>query len=90
MSRRRGPAGEQVKRLPRAAIRLRAVDAHRQAVICGKLHDLIGKVELADDRMVKALLAGVMEAAEELLRAVPGIEIVKLDVPAVGLQSVNL
>jgi heterodisulfide reductase subunit D len=33
---------------------------------------------------------GVMEAAEELLRAVPGIRIVKLDVPAVGLQSVNL
>ena len=31
-----------------------------------------------------------MEAAEELLRAVPGIRIVKLDVPAVGLQSVNL
>ena len=35
-------------------------------------------------------IAGVMEAAEQLLRAVPGIEIVKLDVPAVGLQSVNL
>jgi Fe-S oxidoreductase len=35
-------------------------------------------------------VAGVMEAAEELLRAIPGIEIVKLDVPAVGLQSVNL
>jgi Fe-S oxidoreductase len=35
-------------------------------------------------------VAGVMEAAEELLRAVPGVEIVKLDVPAVGLQSVNL
>ena len=35
-------------------------------------------------------IAGVVEAAEELLRAVPGIEIVKLDVPAVGLQSVNL
>jgi hypothetical protein len=35
-------------------------------------------------------IAGVMEAAEELLRAVPGIKIVKLDVPAVGLQSVNL
>lgn len=35
-------------------------------------------------------IAGVMEAAEELLRAVPGITIVKLDVPAVGLQSVNL
>jgi Fe-S oxidoreductase len=35
-------------------------------------------------------IAGVMEAAEELLRAVPGVTIVKLDVPAVGLQSVNL
>ena len=35
-------------------------------------------------------VAGVMEAAEEILRAVPGVEIVKLDVPAVGLQSVNL
>jgi heterodisulfide reductase subunit D len=35
-------------------------------------------------------IAGVMDAAEELLGAVPGIHIVKLDVPAVGLQSVNL
>jgi hypothetical protein len=35
-------------------------------------------------------IAGVIEAAEELLRAVPGIRLVKLDVPAVGLQSVNL
>jgi hypothetical protein len=35
-------------------------------------------------------IAGVIEAAEELLRAVPGVELVKLDVPAVGLQSVNL
>ena len=35
-------------------------------------------------------IAGVMEAAEELLRAVSGIKIVKLDVPGVGLQSVNL
>jgi hypothetical protein len=35
-------------------------------------------------------VAGVMEAAEEVLRAVPGIELVMLDVPAVGLQSVNL
>ncbi|MBM3527302.1 MAG: (Fe-S)-binding protein [Alphaproteobacteria bacterium] len=35
-------------------------------------------------------IAGVMEAAEELLSAVPGVRIVKLDVPAVGLQSVNL
>jgi heterodisulfide reductase subunit D len=35
-------------------------------------------------------VAGVMEAAEALVRAVPGVEIVSLDVPAVGLQSVNL
>jgi hypothetical protein len=35
-------------------------------------------------------VAGVAEAAEELLRAVPGIEIVKLDVPAVGLQSATV
>ena len=35
-------------------------------------------------------IAGVAEAAEQLLRAVPGVRIVKLDVPAVGLQSVNL
>jgi Fe-S oxidoreductase len=35
-------------------------------------------------------VAGVVQAAEELLCVVPGIEIVKLDVPAVGLQSVNL
>ena len=31
-----------------------------------------------------------MDAAEEVLRAVPGIELVALDVPAVGLQSINL
>jgi Fe-S oxidoreductase len=35
-------------------------------------------------------VAGVMEAAEALLRAVPGVELVDLHVPAVGLQSVNL
>jgi len=35
-------------------------------------------------------VAGVMDAAEEVLRAVPGIEIVTLDVPAVGLQSVTV
>ena len=35
-------------------------------------------------------VAGVMDAAEDILRAVPGIEIVNLAVPAVGLQSVNL
>ena len=35
-------------------------------------------------------VAGVMEAAADILRAVPGIRIVDLGVPAVGLQSVNL
>ena len=35
-------------------------------------------------------VAGVMEAAAELLHAVPGIELVTLDVPAAGLQSVSL
>jgi len=35
-------------------------------------------------------VAGVTEAAEELLRAVPGVEVVKLDVPAVGLQSATV
>ena len=32
---------------------------------------------------------GVVEAAEEILAAVPGIEIVDLDQPAIGLQSNN-
>src|SRR5262245_13908372 len=35
-------------------------------------------------------VAGVMEAATAVLRAVPGVEIVDLKQPAVGLQSVNL
>src|SRR5215468_2555087 len=35
-------------------------------------------------------VAGVVEAAEALLGAVPGVELVDLGVPAVGLQSVNL
>jgi heterodisulfide reductase subunit D len=35
-------------------------------------------------------VAGAMEAAEALLRAVPGLELVDLKQPAVGLQSVNL
>ncbi len=33
---------------------------------------------------------GVVEAAEEILRAVPGIEVIDLQQPAVGLQSNNL
>jgi heterodisulfide reductase subunit D len=35
-------------------------------------------------------VAGTMEAAADLLRAIPGIELVTLDVPAAGLQSVSL
>jgi Fe-S oxidoreductase len=35
-------------------------------------------------------VAGVAEAAEELLCAVPGVTVVRLDVPAVGLQSNSL
>ena len=35
-------------------------------------------------------VAGVMEAAAELLDAVPGVELVELGVPAAGLQSVSL
>ncbi|KRR16661.1 hypothetical protein CQ14_13670 [Bradyrhizobium lablabi] len=35
-------------------------------------------------------VAGVMEAAAEILQAIPGIELVELQQPAVGLQSNNL
>src|SRR3954464_10299994 len=35
-------------------------------------------------------IAGVVEAAEDILRAVPGVELVDLHQPAVGLQSFNL
>jgi hypothetical protein len=35
-------------------------------------------------------VAGVMEAATEILEAVPGVELVDLKQPAVGLQSVNV
>jgi len=35
-------------------------------------------------------VSGVVEAAEAILRAVPGIDLVDLGQPAVGLQSVNL
>lgn len=35
-------------------------------------------------------VAGVVEAAEAILRAVPGVELVDLGLPAVGLQSANL
>jgi hypothetical protein len=35
-------------------------------------------------------VAGVMDAAADILRAIPGVELVDLHQPAVGLQSVNL
>src|SRR5882757_984830 len=35
-------------------------------------------------------VAGVMESAAEILQAIPGVELVDLQQPAVGLQSVNL
>ena len=35
-------------------------------------------------------VAGVVEAATEILKVVPGIELVDLNQPAVGLQSVNV
>jgi len=35
-------------------------------------------------------VAGVMEAAAAILQAIPGITLVDLEQPAVGLQSVNL
>jgi heterodisulfide reductase subunit D len=35
-------------------------------------------------------VAGAMEAAEAILRAVPGVDLVDLAQPAVGLQSINL
>ncbi|WMT75639.1 (Fe-S)-binding protein [Bradyrhizobium sp. Ash2021] len=35
-------------------------------------------------------VAGVMEAAAEILKAIPGVELVDLKQPAVGLQSVNV
>src|SRR5439155_23821726 len=35
-------------------------------------------------------VAGVMEAAAEILGAIPGVELVDLNQPAVGLQSVSV
>jgi heterodisulfide reductase subunit D len=35
-------------------------------------------------------VAGVIEAATEILQAIPGVELVDLKQPAVGLQSVNV
>jgi heterodisulfide reductase subunit D len=35
-------------------------------------------------------VAGVMEAAADILQAIPGVELVELGVPAAGLQSISL
>jgi hypothetical protein len=59
-----------------------------------RLHDLASHLQ----RQVNMRIAvhkhpgviGVMEAAEDILQAIPGIELVDLRQPAVGLQSVNL
>jgi heterodisulfide reductase subunit D len=51
---------------------------------------LAGRVKLRVALHKHPGVAGVVEAAEEILRAVPGVELVDLGQPAVGLQSVNL
>jgi heterodisulfide reductase subunit D len=62
--------------------------------LCGKLDELRPYLRTRVPMRVALHkhpgVAGVVEAAEDLLRAVPGIEIIKLDVPAVGLQSGTL
>src|SRR4030095_1896394 len=63
-------------------------------VLCGRLDRLTRRLRQRVERRVALHkhpgVAGVMEAAEAVLRAVPGVEIVDLKQPAVGLQSVNL
>jgi hypothetical protein len=62
------------------------------------LHDRLAQLALLLHRQVKMRVAlhrhpgvaGVMEAAAEILQAIPGVEVVDLNQPAVGLQSVNL
>jgi hypothetical protein len=51
---------------------------------------LRGRVELRVALHQHPGVAGIMEAAEGILRAVPGVTLVDLQQPAVGLQSVNL
>jgi len=55
-----------------------------------RLRPLLHRAEMRVALHKHAGIAGVMEAAEELLRAVPGVELVELAQPAVGLQSANL
>ena len=65
------------------------------------LRFLVGRVEALKPHLTRPVklrvalhrhpgVTGVMEAAEALLRAIPGIELVELHQPAVGLQSVAL
>jgi heterodisulfide reductase subunit D len=60
----------------------------------GRLDDLKArlrdKVELRVALHKHAGIAGVMDAAAEVLQAVPGVTLVDLGQPAVGLQSVSL
>ena len=52
--------------------------------------ELTARVELRVALHKHPGVAGVVEAATEILQAIPGIELVDLKQPAVGLQSVNL
>ena len=60
----------------------------------GRLDDLKPhlreKVELRVALHKHAGIAGIMQSAAEVLQAVPGVTLVDLDQPAVGLQSVSL
>lgn len=51
---------------------------------------LVRRVELRVALHKHPGIAGVVEVASEILQAVPGVELVDLQQPAVGLQSVNL
>jgi Fe-S oxidoreductase len=62
---------------------------------------LFGRVEVLKGHLTRPVpmrvalhrhpgITGVMEAAEALLRAIPGLELVELNQPAVGLQSAAL
>jgi Fe-S oxidoreductase len=60
----------------------------------GRLADLIPLLRRKVDMRVALHrhpgVAGVMEAAAEILQVIPGVELVDLKQPAVGLQSVNV
>jgi hypothetical protein len=51
---------------------------------------LVGRVELRVALHKHPGVAGVVDAATEILQAIPGVDLVDLQQPAVGLQSVNL